>query len=239
VLSQERPISAFAGNVGTVLGMLFVEGDANWRHNFSGRPQLFWPVALCFLIGVVIGGYTLERRGARGVAFGLLFGWLGLAILPVALSTDSLPHALRSILMLPPVLLLAAAGGHEAFDLVQQRFGSTRLAPAVALLVCAALAGEAYYTYFVRYANRPEVEAAFNAGYVTMARTIEQLPPDVLKIVVDDAPGVAVRGYRMPTQTIMFLTDTFDPEMARRRNIVYVDPDDLGTLDPGVVFHLK
>jgi hypothetical protein len=239
VFAREQPIYLLADNVRRTIGMLFVEGDPNWRHNYAGRPQLFWPVAALLVVGVVRAVYELYRDGRRSAASALLLGWAALAILPVALSTDALPHALRSILLIPPVLLLAADAGVALASSVAARAGVPRLWHATAALVCTVLVAESYYTYFVRYAPRPEVEAAFNANYVAIGRAIEQLPPSTRKIVVDDAPGVPIREHRAPTQTVMFITDTFDPQMAALKNIVYVDPEELEDVEPGVIFHLK
>jgi len=41
----------------------------------------------------------------------LMFLWIILAALPAAVSDEGIPHALRSILMLPPAMIFAAIGG--------------------------------------------------------------------------------------------------------------------------------
>jgi 4-amino-4-deoxy-L-arabinose transferase-like glycosyltransferase len=41
-------------NTAKTVGMFFVAGDFNWRHNIAGAPQLWWPVAILFLIGIII-----------------------------------------------------------------------------------------------------------------------------------------------------------------------------------------
>ncbi len=169
-------------------------------------------------------------------------------MLPAALTTDGIPSAIRSILMLPPLMFLAADGGTMLFDVLQtgrlgpssRRIGfKPEFLRAAAGVFCLALAIHTYRTYFVLYANRPEPQQAFNADYVAIARTIDRLPIDTRKIVVEGAQGVAVRGHRMPTQTVMFITDTFDPDMAAKKNVVYVDPEDLEHTDPGVTFYLR
>lgn len=239
VFAGERPITELVSNVGKTVGMLFSGGDENWRHNYAGEAELFWPVAVMLAIGIAVAVSAVARRTADSRIYALLFTWLGLAILPAALSSEGIPHALRSILMLPPVLLLAAAGGVAAAGQLAQRFRRAWVAPALAVLTCVPLTIEAYHTYFVRYAARPEVAAAFTTDYVTIGRAIEQLPRDVAKIVVVDAPGLAVRGQRVATQTVMFITDTFDPDIARQKNVFYVDPDDDEAVPSGVTFHVR
>ncbi len=239
VFAGERPITTFVSNIGKTLGMLFVNGDENWRHNFAGEAELFWPVAAMLVIGTAMAAVALLYRTANSRAHALIVAWIGLAVLPVALSSEGIPHALRSLLMLPPVLLLAAVGGVAMADRLGQYLRPSWVVPACAALVCVALTGEAYYTYFVRYAPRPDVAVAFNADYVTIGRAMEQLPGNVAKVVVVDAAGLAVRGQRVATQTVMFITDTFDPDIARQKNVFYVDPDDEGSAPPGVTFHVR
>lgn len=237
VFADERPLSAFADNAVRTVAMLFSQGDANWRHNHADRAQLFLPVAGAFTVGVGLLLTTLAQGGPARVPT-VLLGWLLLAVLPVALSSEGIPHALRSILMLPPVMIIGALGVDRLWTLAAPRL---RASVRVVVIVgcCAGLTYEAYDSYFRRYARRGEVQTAFTASYVEIGRAIERLPMDTRKIVVVDATGLGVRGVRMPAQTVMFMTDTFDPAMAARKHIVYVDPDDLDNIEPGVVFHLR
>lgn len=239
VFAGERPISAFVSNVGETVGMLFWHGDDNWRHNFSGRAQLFWPVAGLFGAGCVVGLLAVWKKRTDGVVHGLLFVWIVLAMLPVAFTSQGIPHALRSLLMLPPVLLLAASGADVLARWLERRPLTSWAPAALAVIGAVALTAEAWTSYFVQYAPRPEVAVAFNQDYVDTARAIEALPDDVRKNVIVDASGRAVRENRMPSQTVMFLTDTFDPEMARRKNVYYIDPDDVDPTAPGVTFHIR
>ena len=41
--------------------MFNVHGDDNWRHNVSGAPELFWPVGILFLLGIILGLYSLWK----------------------------------------------------------------------------------------------------------------------------------------------------------------------------------
>jgi hypothetical protein len=55
-----------------------------------------------------------------------------------------------------------------------------------------------------------------------MAREINSLPDTQKKYILVRGNGVDVRGWPMPTQTVMFLTDTFLPENRPAKNIVYI-----------------
>ena len=83
---------------------LFTRGDAEWRHHSTDSGQLYLWDAPLLLAGIV----TLWRRW-RLPAMQLIGGWLLLAPLPGTFAENA-PHAIRSIAMLPPLYLLAAAG---------------------------------------------------------------------------------------------------------------------------------
>ena len=59
----------------------------------------------------------VTRLHANIPLFGILvmFGWFILAMLPAAASDEGIPHALRSILMLPPAIFFAAIAGVWAY----------------------------------------------------------------------------------------------------------------------------
>ncbi len=49
ILSSKSPLTVFAVNITKTVGMFFWKGDSNWRHNFSGSPELWWPIAIFFI----------------------------------------------------------------------------------------------------------------------------------------------------------------------------------------------
>ena len=55
VFSSAFPLNDLAVNTIKTLGMFNCAGDWNWRHNYSGSPELFWPVGILFLIGITDG----------------------------------------------------------------------------------------------------------------------------------------------------------------------------------------
>ena len=84
---------------------------------------------------------------------------------------------------------------------------------------------EAYTTYFVLWGKNPNAQGAFAADYVQIGKRLNALPKELPKYVLVEAGGVNVRGIPMPTQTVMFITDTFTPEKQKEKNIFYVLPD--------------
>ncbi|HTY39696.1 MAG TPA: glycosyltransferase family 39 protein [Candidatus Paceibacterota bacterium] len=239
VMSSKTPLADLAWNVVKTAGMFNFVGDMNPRHNVSGRPELFAPVGALFLIGLVLGLIALKKKPDERFSFLFIFGWATLAALPVVISNEGLPHALRSILLIPPVILLAAFAAERVYHVMRDKWPKY-LTIIVTVLFLALLPVEAYHTYFVLFANAADTPGAFAADYVTIGHAIRALPTSTLKYVVVEAGGVDVRGIPMPAQTVMYITDSFTPEKQAEKNIYYVLPKDENRIPAGaVIFRLK
>ena len=237
VFSSPSPLSDLAANTVKTLGMFNFKGDGNWRHNYSGSPELFWPVGILMVVGLIIGLRKIAKNKIQEgpqnrFAFLLTFLWFLLAMLPVVISNEGIPHALRSILMIPPVIILAGVGGIAAYDFLK-KYIRTFLLPAAATVFLAILTFQGYYSYFVAWANNPNVPGAFAADYVELGRKLNSLPVNIPKYIVVQAGGVSVNGMPMPTQTVMFITGTFLPEWQKAKNIYYVLPDEEKNIPAG------
>ena len=235
VFSSESPATALAGNIVKTIGMFNVAGDFNPRHNIPGAPQLFWPVGILFLIGIplVLKGFWREFPKF------FITGTFALMTLPVIVSNEGLPHALRAILLIPPVMLTAALGASWLYE---------KLVPSVNIRVMGALLGFAvavllvnsYRSYFRTFADHPDTPGAFAANYAELARAIRALPPEVPKYVVVYAGGVDVRGIPMPSETIMYMTQSFTPDEQAKKNIHYVLPAGRDTIPAhAIIFELR
>ncbi len=242
VFGSAHPLTDLAGNILKTLAMFNFVGDGNWRHNYSGRPQLFWPVGILFVVGIISGIKSIwqnfRSRAAvnsgenKTFAFLLLFLWFALGAAPAVFSNDGIPHALRSILMAPPVFIFGGVGGIAAYDFLKRRITSFWL-PLASIIFLLLFAFEAYNTYFVLWAKNPNVSSAFSADYAELGRTLNELPANVQKYVVVKAGGVLVNGIPMPAQTVMFITDTFTEENQKAKNIYYVLPDQESSIPSG------
>lgn len=248
VTNSGNPLRDFAVNVVKTALMFNVHGDYNWRHNISGAPELFWPVGLLFILGVILGIAKLWRwlrykatSVSRNELFSLLllFLWLILAALPVVISNEGIPHALRSILMLPPAIILAAFGGIWAYK-TMKKYWNAAAVKTIAIIFVATVAVFAYVDYFVVWAQNPNVAGAFNANYVDIGKQINALPDNIPKYVVVEAGGVLVNGIPMPAQTVMFITDTFLAEDQQIKNVHYILPDQENTIpSKAIKFYLQ
>ncbi|MEK7074538.1 MAG: glycosyltransferase family 39 protein, partial [Patescibacteria group bacterium] len=111
VFAAESPVKTFIESNIKTWGMLAVRGDCNWRHNYNCQPALVWPLASFFSVGLFVTIRDIFKRTyERSRTPLVLLGWLIIMSLPATLTWEGLPHALRSIGMIPPVMILSAFG---------------------------------------------------------------------------------------------------------------------------------
>lgn len=177
------------GNVGRVLGGLFVVGEKNLRHNLPGRPMLDPVQAAWFLLGLtlalrqVISKMTLRRFSLITVhsplitAYSSLLLWLPVMLLPTYLTSDA-PHFGRAIGITPAVAVLVALGMDALWTWAR---GRKWMRWAVTLALAAGLLYTGVRTardYFVNWADRPGLEMAFQTDLVALGEYARSLPAD-------------------------------------------------------------
>lgn len=245
IFSDPHPLQSFLQNTGATLGMFNIYGDYNARHNIPGRPEVFWAAGIFFVLGLVrccikiYRGY--KHKGFAPPAHVLLLAWFLLGLLPVILSNEGIPHALRAILVAPVVFIFAGEGLWWLYDFCSKWYGmqddhqvivhghhgrESRVLAAFA--VCAVLFGimlNEYHAYFKIWAQDQQTADAFSTRYVQMGEMLNMLPYSVKKYVVVNARGLPVNGIPMPAQTIMFITDTYTGAKQKEKNIYYLSPE--------------
>jgi hypothetical protein len=191
---------------------LFLSGDANPRQNTEIGGMLLWVMAPLLIAGIVV---CRERRREPLVRF--LIAAILLSPIAAALTNNGTPHALRSSVMLPFLIILAVLGA----DRIRQalRDHPPLLGAVAAVLTAGLLAQGAYYTVdlYRSYPNRAaqffdtgELDAITTAAqdaaghHIYLSDNLDQpyieaffalLPPPPDRIVTDDAtPGLALLG---------------------------------------------
>ncbi|QQG45159.1 MAG: hypothetical protein HYW89_04135 [Candidatus Sungiibacteriota bacterium] len=232
VFSAKNQALEFVKSNAKTLGMFFVPGggDCNWRHNFDCQP--FLPYGILATIGIL----ALSRLapGYQGLT---LIAWLFFMSLPATLTREGLPHALRSIGMIPPIMILSGFGSwwiyHKVKDWLEkqkikwpQYTGQLeRIKKEVFILGMLTLLFIPLYTfqqYFVQWAYNPNSYFAFSTDIWHLGQYLNGLPNDVKKYVVVNMLGVDIRGIPAPTQTVMFATNTFRKKERMEKNITYI-----------------
>lgn len=238
LLSSGNPVAGFFENVMLTLGMLLVRGDGNPRHNLPWHPELFAPVAVLFMIGVIVilGRLRTRRSGtARSpreeLAPWLMLTWLTAGFLPAVLSNEGMPHAMRSIFMIPAVMLLAGLGASKGWDALQRR--SPRRATAVATGIAVLIVVHVSVTYFVIWGRDARVADGFAAQDLATARAIAAMPPEVPKYVVVEPPDRDVNDLPFAAYPVMFVTGTYTEAGRRAKRVTYLRPEEAGQIPPG------
>ncbi|MBI4034141.1 MAG: glycosyltransferase family 39 protein [Candidatus Brennerbacteria bacterium] len=233
VWQSSAPFKDLGLNILKTAGMFNIAGDWNPRHNIPGAPLLWLPVGILFLVGLAISIKQIKSLPSK-----IILGWIIVAALPVVVSNEGMPHALRAIIMAPAVFILAALGGVWFYDRVKT-VSRAKFINIISFIVIAFIAANAYTSYFLDWTKRPEVADAFNQKYVRIAEELNALPPELPKYVVLATGGHDVREIGTPAQTIMYLTDTFLPEKQKEKNLFYISPTEAQSVPQNsVIFNL-
>lgn len=235
IFNKPQPFAELLLNIRKTVLMIFTRGDFDWRYNISFRPTVFWPVAILFAAGLILAIVAIFRRNGW-FPYTLLLVWLALGAVPAVLSSENMPSAIRSILMIPPIFTLAAIAAWRAYEWLALRAPrQAMLAASAALLV--ALSFECYHSYFDVWAKDPNVPITFDAASVDIVNRINALPKTAPKYVVPVMPG-DTNGMPAPAQTVMFLTQSYTAKQREETNIHYIIRQP-GEPEDGVAFCRK
>src|SRR3989344_5167584 len=241
VFSQQNPLKELGLSIVKTLGMFNFQGDYNQRHNISGLPILPWPIGIFFAIGFIneLIHWLKRKHGHFSTVHTLMFSWFFIMLLPGFLSTEA-PHALRTLGVLPIIMLFAAKGIWWIFDKLNDWYElsdrheaagiygrghhpETHAVVALTLVIfLGAIGFYEYWRYFNDWARANETAEAFNQNYTEIANRINSLSVKTKKYLVVNASGVAVNGIPVPAQTVMFLTDSYTAEKQKAKNIYYI-----------------
>lgn len=217
VFSQDNALFALAKSSASHLLMFNFFGDFNWRHNISGKPVLFWPVGILFLIGLIfcIGKILRAFRHKNWssiTGYWLLISWWSVMLLPGVLTSEGIPHSLRVIGSIPPTFVFAGIGGLFIWEKINyfSKFRINKkttgwLIPSLLILLTVLFIYTQYWRYFILWGRNPETEGAFSKNYVSMGNYLNSLSDNVEKYVIVNQTGTLVKGIPMPAQTIMFI----------------------------------
>src|SRR3990167_1389382 len=123
---------------------LFVSGAPHKQHHVQGVGELYWFQAPFLLLGL----YFLFKNKNR--FRWLLITWVLLAFLPVAVTNDSIPHALRTLIAVPFYQMVTAYGIYVAFQLLREKNSKLQLPAGVLLSVVAVVS---VWLYLDNYYN--------------------------------------------------------------------------------------
>ena len=177
IFSQNNPLAAFGESLIKHLAMFNFYGDPNWRHNYSGFPQLFWPVGILFLIGFFVlikdfifgwknqscfshaPGNSDEDKNCYKFYFScFVLGWFFIMLLPSVLTIEGIPHALRAIGVVPAVYILAALGGWRVYEFLNKNTERKKMLIAASFLFLLAVGFSEFNKYLSAGAKTPKLK---------------------------------------------------------------------------------
>jgi 4-amino-4-deoxy-L-arabinose transferase-like glycosyltransferase len=94
---------------------LFIHGAGHRQHHVQGVGELYWFQAPFILLGI----YFLVKKKDKNLK--VLAPWLFLAFIPVAMTNDSIPNALRTLNAAPIYQILTALGIYFSYELIKKR----------------------------------------------------------------------------------------------------------------------
>jgi hypothetical protein len=188
-------------------------GDPNWRHNFSGKPMLFFPVGILFLIGLFVSIKELiksfKNKNLPLVICHLsLVIWFLTMLLPGILTLEGIPHSLRVAGVIPVVFLFSGMGGWWVYQILEKKLKNKSILVLISFLFLLLVLFFEFNKYFLVWAKKPEVKSEYTQEYLLMGNYLNSLPEDVERYVIVNRGGEPVSwANKIPVsaQTIMFL----------------------------------
>lgn len=230
--TAKNPALEILLNIGKTAQMFFFVGDKGWRHNYDSRAELFWPVAILFAIGVGLAIVAVWKRtdAQRAFTSALLLVWIAVAAIPAIVSGEGVPHALRTVLMIPAVAAIAALGAQWAYSRLKMSWRTALLA-AFLLFV----AWDPYHTYFDLWLNHPEIPGHFSDSLVRLAGQFNQMPRTNPRYLAVTATGPPANGIPVLMMPFTYVTRSYTQKEQRETKIYYITPESF-RLQPGKNF---
>jgi len=223
VFSQEQPIKSFAISLGGHLTMFNFYGDPNWRHNFSTSPMLPVPLGIAFLIGIAFSikktiSLIKYKSFIAATSHLFLLSWFFVMLLPGALTYEGIPHALRTIGVIPVVYVFVSIGLWQVYELIKSK--TDKIIPLILIIaIIVPTASYEFHKYFYRWAKNPETEAAFTKRFVDVGNYLNTLPIETNKYVIKNEGD-------LPVQTSAFIQQS----AGKINNTMYLPPDKINQI---------
>jgi len=239
VFNQENPVKATIESAIKHAFSFNFSGDKNWRHNISGRPELFLPIGILFLMGLFYSLFEIfqsifKKNWLQFSLYLFLISWWAIMMLPGILTYEGIPHSLRIIGSIIPAYIFAAVGFFVLWELflkatkINQRKAYYQSLAVILIVLAIPLILLAYKSYFIVWAKNPNTRGAFTRNLVEIGRYLNSLPENTKKYVIVNQPGVLVNGIPMPSQTVMFMEKT----KYKTAKSTYLTEKDLNKINP-------
>jgi hypothetical protein len=219
VLSPGMPHTTLLTHSLQTLGMFFVAGDPNPRHDISGLPVLLWPLPLLAALGL----WRVIRERRDGVSGLVLIGLIVYLLPPLYAVEGGAPHLQRSLALAPYVAALVGVGVVEAVRLARRAGRGYAAAAAAACAVAIVLTG--VYAGLA-FAFRPLSERYAAFDFHTVALAAAGARPNTA-VIVNPYDAQAVRFLDGPAVPILAPGDQAPPGFGLAALNLYDLPPDV------------
>lgn len=175
---------------------LFISGAHHKQHHVQEIGQLYWIQAPFLLLGL----YFLLKK--KHPFRWLLLAWVLLIHIPVAVTNDSIPHALRTAIAAPFYSLLSAFGAYLIYQWIKHK---ERLLKMVLVLLALSLGIFQIFYYLNNYLNKYSINYSrdWQYGYKQVVKYTEENQEKYEQIIFS-------RHYGEPHMFTLFYS-LFDP----------------------------
>jgi hypothetical protein len=194
-LNNGSALMTLLDNIKKEMLMFNFSGDQNFRHNVAGLPMLELATGIFMWLGLAI-----SLRNFKKVEHFILLALFGAMSVPMVLTAEGIPHALRLVGVIPIVFVWIGLGIDRASEWVKK--------PALKyVLVSAVILVAGYFSfvkYFVLFPDSVGARDAYTEDMVSMAEMIKESGPDVAHYMITGEFGL---------KTVYFLTHASNPEI--------------------------
>lgn len=186
---------------------LFLNGGSNYQFSVPGSG-LVYPILAPFLL---LGFWKILKQRKKSYLF--TGWWLMVAVIPAAITRDS-PHALRSLIMIPPVIIIASLGITIFLSVLGKR-------KQIIKVVLVSLFIGSLYLFWQNYTNEyvKNYSWVWQYGYEQASEFIKKEGNNYDQIFI-------TKRYGEPHEFVLFYLN-YDPEKYRNdRNLVRYQKSD-------------
>lgn len=212
-LNNGSPLLTLLDNVKKELLMFNFAGDNNFRHNLGGSPMLELATGAFMWVGLAISLLRIKK-----VEHLLLLALFGAMSLPMILTAEGIPHALRLVGAIPVIFVWIGLG----MNWVAEKIPSINLRRGfvVTLLLVAAVFG--YKKYFIDFPSYAEAREAYTEDMVYMAEDLNSQEPGITNYMITGEFGLkTVYFLTHPKQPTIVQMETYEIEDQFRPQGVY------------------
>jgi len=196
-LNNGSAIKTLLLNIKKELLMFNFAGDENFRHNLGGSPMLELATGIFMWVGAAISVIKIKK-----VEHFLLLALFGAMSVPMVITAEGIPHALRLVGTLPVIFVWIGLGMSFILDKIKNP--KFRYVLATTIILIAAFFGAK--KYFVDFPSHAEAREAYTEDMVYMAENLNNLSAVDMNYLITGEFGL---------KTVYFLTHEKNPPITQ------------------------